>query len=247
MDIESYLMGIKKYLWIPFEDDTLKMILEKKSLPNVDKIKILERIEYFIQLFDLFKNNQAFMKGIYFCIKKALNINFESIEDIDELLIKTTLMYLIQQYINYAHLSQKEQILNFLASSLEKLDMQPLFLNLGLLVKPMYADEGYIQKLENLEEVEVEYILNEELELHVKQEIDKWLDSQIIDLTNQDDIIEDLENIFNELINACSIEKESQKCKDLYCEVMEMYALKLTLLSLEDPFQEDSLKPIPIK
>ncbi len=247
MDNDTLLFGIKDFLLIPPDDTELEEVLEKKALQESDKTSVLNKIYHFIQFFELFKNIPPFMKSIYMCIKKSLEIQLENVADLEELMIKTTLMYLIQEYVKYANLSQKEQVLNFLASSFEKLAIKPLMLNLGLLVKPMYQDNDYLASIEIAKEVEIAYIHNEEIEIKIKEKIHEWLNTYSIDLEHQAELKGQLEHKFNNLVDSCSLEKDSEKCKELFEEVLEMLNMKLTLLSLEDQFQEESFEPVPIK
>jgi uncharacterized ubiquitin-like protein YukD len=156
-------------------------------------------------------------------------------------------MRFIQEYITYSKLSNKEQVLDFLSGSLERLQIRPLIINLGLLIKPMYQDEEYVEKIKGYQEVEVSYVLNDEEEVQIKKTIDQWLETQEISFDKQEELKLGLQNKFNSLINECSLDSDSQRCKELWNEVQEMLNMKLTVLSLMDSIPEEEFAPVKIK
>ncbi|MBD3195407.1 MAG: hypothetical protein GF317_10150 [Candidatus Lokiarchaeota archaeon] len=210
------------------------------------KLKILEKTLTFIYHFAMFKEIVPFMGSVFICVKKTLEYKVDTLKDFEQLLIKNALMRFIQEYITYSKLSQKEKVLDFLTASLGKLQLQPLIINLGLLLKPMYEDEEYIKKIKDYEEVEVTYILNSEEEVDIKKAIDQWLETQHVSLDNQTQLKSDLEVKFNQLINGCGLSSDSDHCKTLWTEVVEMMNMKLTVLSLMESIPEEE-KFAPIK
>ena len=180
MDLESKFSDIKTFLSINDGKFDLDQVII--NWPEERKLIVLDKVLNFINNFYMFKELKPFMNSVYICIKKTLEIQTENIDDYDELLVKNSIMRFVQEYITYSNLSQKEEILNFLAGSLGKLLLQPLIINLGLLLKPMYSDQDYLNKIKDYEEIEVSYIYNNENEIRIKREIDKWLESQQISL-----------------------------------------------------------------
>ena len=85
---------------------------------------------------------------------------------------------------------------------------------IGMEVKPA-VDDTMIQTLENLKEVEVTYNLGDNIETQIKQEIDKWLETQEINLDNQDELKEHLNQKFENLISNYKLTLESKKTKIL--------------------------------
>ncbi len=156
-------------------------------------------------------------------------------------------MYFIQEYIKYSKLNHKDQVLEFLVDSFEKLQLDPLIMNLGLLIKPMYQDQAYLKSLEDLKEVQVSYNLGNGTDIQIKTEIDNWFKTQNISLDNQDKLQELLLQEFKKIIARYNISRDSEKAKKLELEVREMLTMKLTMLSLMDHIQDDSFEPIPIK
>ncbi|MFX0033280.1 MAG: hypothetical protein ACFE8E_01620 [Candidatus Hodarchaeota archaeon] len=247
MEFESKYSVIKTFLSIPDNSYKLKQKIDSLFQSDTFKEEILARITQFMYYFSMFKNITSFMNSVYRCIERTLDIKFESIEDFQELLIKNTLLAFIQDYISYAKLTQKRQILKLLSDSLDKLQIQPLIINLGLLLKPMYQDKEYLEKLEYLEEVEISYNQEDKLGFEIKQEIDSWLTNQTLDLNSQEILKLSLKKKYDEIISQNNIDKQSKYYQKLLTEVMEMLTMKLTMISLMETMSDDSIESIPIK
>lgn len=243
MDLESKYSEIRTLLAINDGKFDLDQVIS--GWPEDKKLAVLDKVLNFVQNFYMFKELKPFMNSVYICIKKTLEIQAD-IDDYEELLIKNAIMRFLQEYITYSNLSQKEEILNFLAGSLGKLELQPLIINLGLILKPMYSDEDYLNKIKDYEEIEVSYILNDENEIKIKREIDKWLESQYISLNNQNELKIKLKEVYDRLVSSFNLSMESERYTKILKEVNEMLAMKLTVLSLMNSVNE-SLEPIPIK
>lgn len=246
-EINSSYAKIKDFLSISDERfDLVDIVSTTLELESEDfKSAVLDKVWIFINHFAMFKEIKPFMNSVFICIKKTLEIKTKNLDDYDQLLIKNSLMRFIQEYITYSNLSQKEQILNFLSSSLENLALQPLIINLGLLLKPMYSDDDYLNKIKHYEEIEVSYILNDETEIQIKKEIDKWLGAKNLTLGNEDVLKNELKTIFDGLISKYNLSKDSEQYVKLFKESEEMLALRLTVMSLMDSIDE-SFEPLPI-
>ena len=247
MDLGSVYSQLQDFLSIPAEKFDLEEVINETFKGEDDNTKFvaLGKALAFIQNFAMFKQIKPFMKSVYFCIKKTFEIKAVNLEDYDELLVKNSLMRFVQEYITYSNLSQKEEILNFLARSLENLALQALIINLGLLLKPMYSDNDYLEKIKDYEEIEVSYILNDEIEIVIKKEIDKWLEVQNLKLEAQDELKEQLREEFNVLIGKHNLSQDSETYQKLLKEVEEMLAMRFTVLSLMESIDE-TFEPIPI-
>jgi hypothetical protein len=156
-------------------------------------------------------------------------------------------MHFVQEHINYSKITQKEQVLKFLSDSLEKLEIQPLIMNLGLLIKPMYKDQEYLDSLKSIEEIKVSYNTINDSEIQIKHEIDSWLKGQQINLDRQEELKEKLLKELDRLISIYNLSKTSEEYNKLNVEAMEMLTLKLTMVSLMEQIPDDSIEPIPIK
>ncbi|MGQ4872999.1 MAG: hypothetical protein ACP6IY_02890 [Promethearchaeia archaeon] len=245
MNLEEKYIEIQRFLSISDSSFDLKSIINEKFKTEELKLEILSKILTFIYYFQMFKNIREFMTSVYNCIKNTLQIKLTSIDDFDELLIKNAIMRFIQEYIDYANISQKEQVLNFLADSFERLGVQPLIINLGLLLKPMYSDQSYLDKKSKLEEEEV-IISDDEISSKIKLAINDWLEQQALNLDKQDEIKENMLKEFNKLAEEYNLSKDSESYKKLLTEVNEMLAMRLTMLSLMESIGND-LEPVSIK
>ena len=246
-DLGSQYSEIKSFLSIPDDRFDLEETINEtfKSESEDKKLYVLGKVLNFIANFAMFKEIKPFMNSVFICVKKTLEIKTQNLGDYDELLIKNSLMRFVQEYITYSNLSQKEEILNFIARSFEKLQLQPLIINLGLLLKPMYSDNEYLNKIKDYEEIEVTYILNDENEVIIKKEIDKWLETQELNLENQSAMREQLLEKYDQLVGEYNLSKESKSYQKLIKEVEEMLAMRLTVMSLMESIDE-SFEPIPI-
>lgn len=249
MDLSSLYTEVKQLLSIPDKNIDLEQTFNHyyRSEPDENKLEILGDILSFIEKFSMFRDITPFMNSLYTCINNTLEIKPESIFDFEELLMKNSIMHFVQQYINYSKITQKDQVLEFLTGSLEKLQKQPLVMNLGILLKPMYQDQKYLNNLENLNEVEVTYHKGNNVDIQIKQQIDKWLETQVINLNKQDELRDNLKHEFKNLIAMHNLALDSEKSKKLELEVIEMLTMKLTMESLMEYMQDDSFEPIPIK
>ena len=249
MDLSSIYSEVKQLLSISDENFDLERNVNQyyKTEPEENKLEILGDILSFIDKFSMFKEVKPFMNSVYSCINKTLEIKPDSIFDFEELLVKNSIIHFVQEYINYSKITQKDQVFKFLADSLEKLQIEPLIMNLGLLLKPIYQDQSYLKNLENLKEVEITYNLANGTDVQIKNEIDAWFKTQDISLDNQDELQKLLKQEFKNLITKHNFKIDSEKSKKLEMEVMEMLTMKLTMLSLMEHIPDDSFEPIPIK
>jgi len=245
--IQQNCNKVKQYLSIPEDNKELEAIFEETDYNLGFKISLFESMYQFIQHFEMFKEIKPFMKSVFITLKKSLEFETKSVADFEEVLIKNTIMRFIQEYITYSKISQQETVLNVLTESLGKLKLKPMIINLGLLIKPLYGDEEYVEKIEDYEEVEVTYVLNSEEEIQIKKSIDKWLETQEISLKNQELLEKGLKIKFNELINSSGLSKDSENYQKLWKEVLEMLKMKLTVVSLMASLPEEELKPVGIK
>ncbi len=247
MDLDLKYSEIKRYLSLPDDAFNLERLLNKYYNKEADRIEILGSISYFIQYFSLFKTVKPFMKSVYFCIENTVEMEIESLTDFKELLIKNSLMRFVQEYIDYAQLSQKRQILKLLSDSLEKLQIQPIIINLGLLLKPMYQDQEYLDRLELKKAKEITYLLSDEIEIKIKTKIDNWLKTQTLTLDNQNDLRSELLRKYDLLAKEYHLVESSELYRNLSLEIIEMLNMRFTVQSLMESISDESFEPIPIK
>ena len=249
MNLSSVYSDIKQFLSISDENFDLEKTINHyfNSEPDENKLELLADILSFINYFSMFKEIKPFMNSLYNCINNTIEFTTDSMKDFEELLIKNSILHFVQEYIDYSQLTYKRKILKFLSDSLEKLQVQPLIINLGLLLKPMYQDREYIDHLDKIKETEVKYILDNEAEIQIKEQIDNWLRSRNINLNNQEEVKEHLKHEFDSLVFKYNINQNNEIYKRLQMEILEMFSMKLALISLTILTSDDSLEPIPIK
>ena len=247
MDFEPKYIEIRQFLSVSESDFNLDKKIDEFFDSDNRKMEILSKITQFINYFSIFKNVKPFMNSVYNCIETTLDIGFESPSDFRELLVKNTLMRFVQEYIDYSQLTQKRQILKVLSDSFEKLQIQPIIINLGLLLKPMYQDKAYLDRTNNNKDVEISYSLPDEIEIKIKSIMDEWLKAQVITLNNQDKIKTDLRKKFEDTASNFKIIKNSDVYLKIFTEVMEMLSMRLAMISLMGSISDDSFEPIPIK
>ncbi len=249
MNLSSVYSEIKQLLSIADQNFELEKKINQcfNTEPDENKLEIVGDILNFVNKFSMFQEIKPLMGSLYRCITNTLEIKPDSIYDFEDLLTKNALMHFVQEHINYSKLTQKDQVLKFLADSLEKLETQPLITNLGILIKPMYKDQEYLNSLNRNEQIEVTYDVINNSEIQVKTEIDSWLKNQDINLESQEDLTAKLLIELDRLFSKYNIPKTSEESKKLNFEAFEMLNLKLTMLSLMDQIPDDSVEPIPIK
>ncbi|MFW9881124.1 MAG: hypothetical protein ACFFG0_49305 [Candidatus Thorarchaeota archaeon] len=249
MNLSSVYSEIKQLLSVSDENFDLEQNINRyfDTEPEENKLEIIGDILHFVNNFSMFKDIKPFMNSLYTCITKTLEIKPDSVYDFEELLVKNAIMHFVQEHINYSNITQENQVLKYLTDSLEKLETQPLIMNLGILIKPMYQDQSYISNLSNTKEVDVSYNLTNGTEIQIKSEIDNWLKIQEINLDNQDDLQDKLKKEVDRLISNYNLSKASEMSKKLHLEAAEMLNMKLTMLSLMEQISDDSYEPITIK
>ena len=249
MNLSSVYSEIKQFLSIADENFDLEKIINHffNTEPDENKLEIVGDILNFVNKFSMFQDIKPFMGSLYKCITNTLEIKPDSIYDFEDLLVKNAIMHFVQEHINYSKLTQKDQVLKYLTDSLEKLETQPLIMNLGILLKPMYKDHEYLSSIKRIEEIEVSYNVINNSELQVKTEIDSWLKAQDINLESQEELTARLTKELDRLFSKYNISITSEESKKLNLEAREMLNLKLTMLSLMDQIADESIEPIPIK
>jgi hypothetical protein len=199
----------------------------------------------FVRYFALFQNLKPLRMELHRAIIDSVRMA-EKVSDLGELLQKSILMRLVEIYIENAGLGQKEKILNILSTSLETLAPGPLFLNLGLLIRPIFQQDTYQHTQQAQEEREivyaVEYKCTSDTDLEIKQAIDKWIKSQRIDLDAQDKMKRALKEKFQEECGRRGVPARD----DLLFQVQEMLNMQLTIASLQMSMGEEDLAPTPI-
>jgi len=203
-------------------------------------------ISEFVRYFALFQTLKPLRLEIHHSVIETIQIA-DKVSDLGELLQKAILLRLVEIYIGNAGLGQKDKILNILSSSLETLAPGPLFLNLGLMVRPIFQQESYQHAQKTQEEREIVYSIEyktiSKTDIEIKKAMDKWIKSQRIDLDAQDKLQSALRQKLQEECSQRGIPARD----DLLFQVQEMLNLQLTLASLQMSMGDEDLAPTPIR
>ncbi|TFF89693.1 MAG: hypothetical protein EU548_06820 [Promethearchaeota archaeon] len=262
-DIEYKLLEIQAFLSIPDEKFKLKQLLQTYyPSPQVQSI-ILSRILSFLYKFQLFKEVEPFMMAVYSNIYKTLEVEIKNLEEFEFILVKISLTGFIQDYVNFMKIHDKEKVFEFLTQSFGKLGLEPLIINLGLLLKPLYQEQVKLEPLEALdiekeepqlaelteiaEEIEEVQILVDTAPKLIKEGVNDWFEAQVLDLDSQDLLREKLKIFYDDMAEIYDIKQNSELYNQLLVEVNEMLSLKLTVLSLMESVSDTSFNPLPIK
>ena len=225
--------------------EQIRSTIEENFKDDKDRETILAIIVEFVRYFALFRDLRPLQLELHQCILDAIKMVDHPL-DLGELLQKSILLRLVEIYIEYAGFEQKEKILNILSTSLETLAAGPLFLNLGLLVRPIFQQESYQRAQEAREEREivysVEYKTTSTTDLEIKQVMDRWIKNQRIDLDAQDKIKHALKEKFQQECRQRGVPARD----DLLFQVEEMLNMQFTLASLDMSLGEEDITPTPI-
>jgi hypothetical protein len=255
-EIEYKLLEIQAFLSIPDEKFRLNELLQKNFHSIQIQSIILNRILTYLYKFQMFKDIEPFMHVVYSHIHMTLEVNITNLDEFEYILIKTSLTGFIQDYVIYMDIYEKDKVFDFLTQSFGKLSLEPLIINLGLLLKPIYQEQAALAEIESLEEVE-EVKLVEEIEevqilfdnntKQIKDAVNDWLESEKLDLDNENELRKMLKIFYDDMAYLYDIEKNTELYNLLLIEVNEMLSLKLTVISLMDSLSDSSFKPVPIK
>ena len=246
-DLESIYFEIRQFLSIPDENFDLYKIINQSYESDKAKSRILEIILDFINKFSMFKEIQPLMSSLYCYIRQSVEEKSKNNKQFEQAIIKHSLMGFIKEYLDYTDVQQKKKVLEFLTESLGKLALEPMIVNLGLLLKPMYQDEDYLNTLKTTTMEEVSYLEDGDKEKEIKNIMDKWIESQALDLENQDKLNEKLLEELIKLSKEFDMKVDSELFRNLTLDIKDMLALKLTVLSLMGGISDESIEPIPLK
>ncbi len=229
----------------PAKEEDIRHTLEESFSDIKDRETGVAILSEFVRYFAIFQTLGPLRLEVHRCIVEAIKMA-EKVLDLGELLQKSILLRIVEIYIENSGLGQKEKILNILSTSLETLAPGPLFLNLGLLVRPVFQQESYQRTQKEQEEREIVYSVEYKTvsngDFEIKQAMDKWIKAQRIDLDAQDKMKRALNEKFQE---ECARRKVPAR-DDLLFQVQEMLNMQLTIASLQMSLGEEDLTPTPI-
>jgi hypothetical protein len=206
---------------------------------------IIEETRKFLDFFSTYLREEEFQKRVFEIIQISYEI-CELIDNISDVLLKTTFVNLLELYMDYSRIQLKDEMLNYLSLSFENLAPGPKILNLCLLVEPILKSKEYITDQSRLAEFEVIYSPMSRSEIQLKQEVDKWIKSQTLDPSKQDFLLSQLTSLISALAVKYGINKSTEEYQELEIECKEMLNMQLTLLSLMSELGDEDLSPKPV-
>jgi hypothetical protein len=228
-----------------YPDEFMKLI---KSITSDEKgINLLvNKTKEFLGYFGSFLRNHEFQVRAFDILKISYDI-CESPEDIMDIFLKTSILNLIQIYLNYSKIEAKEAVLNILGSSFGKNMLPgPQILNVCLMVDPIFKGKEYLQDKNKTEETAVTYAEKAAVERNVKAEIDKWIKAQEIVVEKQDLLIANLKSQLKTIAESKGFNVNSDRYQDLELECVEMLSMQITSLALMAELDDEDLSPVPI-
>jgi hypothetical protein len=206
---------------------------------------IIEETRKFLNFFSTYLREEEFRKRIFEIIQISYEI-CELIDNIPDVLLKTTFVNLLELYMDYTQIQRKDEMLNYLTLSFESLAPGPKILNLCLLVDPILNSKEYITDQSRLAEFEVVYVPMTRAEIQLKQEVDKWIKSQTLDPMKQDFLLSQLTSLTRALAIKLGISTSTEEYQELEIECREMLNMQLTVLSLMSELGDEDLSPKPV-
>ena len=224
-------------------DDFLSLL---NVYPSFKLSFIINETRKFLNYFSTYLRDIEFQKRVFEIIMISYEI-CDLVDNMPDVLLKTTFVNLLELYLDYSPIEQKDEMLNYLSLSFDSLAPGPKILNLCLLVDPVLKSNQYILDQEKSAEIEVVYAPMTNSELQVKTEVDQWIKSQKLDLDKQDFLASQLSTLLRDLSIRKGIDTTTEAYKELEIECQEMLNMQLTVLSLMSELGDEDLGPKPLK
>lgn len=209
---------------------------------------IVETMKY-LDYFGSYLDEQEFRIRIFKIIKLSYEI-CEKPHDISEILIKTSIINLMETYINYSALSGvvKETVLNILGETFSsgKLRPQAQIINVCIMVSPIFKDKNYLKDKGQYEEEIVYEVEAVDIELKIKNKMDTWIKTLDISLDNQDKFASDAKLKLKEICEELNYKTTPESYNILENACVEMLMMQLTVASLLFDLGDEDLSPVPL-
>jgi len=231
----------------PIYPDEFMKLLKSITSDESGITLLVNETKKFLGYFGAFLKNREFQTRAFDILKISYDI-CEDPKDIVDIFLKTSIVNLIQIYLNYSKIEAKEAVLNILGSSFGKNMLPgPQILNVCLMVDPIFKGKEYLQDKQKTEEVEVTYAEKASaIEREVKIEIDKWIKAQEIVVDKQDILINNLKGQLKSIAESKGLNVNIDRYKELELECVEMLSMQITSLALMAELDDDDLSPVPI-
>jgi len=206
---------------------------------------IIEETRKYLNYFSTYLRDAEFQKRIFEIIQISYEI-CDLVDNMPDVLLKTTFVNLLELYIDYSVIEKKDEILHIFGVSFDSLAPSPKILNLCLLVNPILKSKQYLLDRGKLAEIEVIYTPMTNTEIQLKNEIDKWIKNQKLDISKQDFLLNQLSIVLRSLALKNGIDTRTEAYQDLELECKEMLTMQLTVVSLMNELGDEDLSPRPL-
>lgn len=242
---DSLQIVLPKILQTAAEDKRIPEKIKQEFSDKAQQQQVAQSIVQFLNYFDMFKGLKPLSKELSQIIMETFEI-CEIASEFHEILLKSILLRFTEIYIDHAGYADKDKIIKTLSQSLEILAPQALIINLGLMVKPIFANTEYLKEQEKTEEKVVEKVDNSTIALRIKNQIDNWIRSQRLDVDAQAELGHKLNEKVEQMAKEAGLPTDSQEFKLISLECSEMLNLQLTAISLMLDLDDEDLSPQPI-
>lgn len=224
--------------------------ISRMNVKMLDMSRVVQITNEFIKYFGLYLKSKDFKDQIY----KIITISYEiceDLEDLNDILLKTTIVNLIDIYLEYSKISgnAKDSVLNILGSSFGILAPGAQILNVCVMIDPILNSVEYRNTKKEIEEVEVKYKTQKEIpniEVLIKKEIDHWIKVQPIDLDKQDELIAAVMKECKRMAEEKGLKTDTPQYQDLELQSVEMMRMQITSVALLSELEDEDLSPVPI-
>lgn len=224
-------------------DDYLNML---NVYPSFKVPFIIDETRNFLNYFSTYLRGEEFQKRVFEIIQISYEI-CDLVDNIPDVLLKTSFVNLLELYLDYSQIERKDEMLNYLTLSFDSLAPGPKILNLCLLVEPVLKSNQYLFDRGKLAEFEVIYAPMTSTEIRLKNEIDKWIKQQQLDLNKQELLTSQLSSVLRNLATKYGVNMETEAFQELLIECQEMLNMQLTVVSLMNEMGDEDLSPKPLK
>jgi hypothetical protein len=232
--MEALVEELLNTLGNPVTKSEFLQLISRMNVKLLDISKVVQITNDFIKYFGFYLKSKDFRDQIY----KIITISYEiceDLEDLNDILLKTTIVNLIDIYLEYSKISgnAKDSVLNILGSSFGVLAPGAQVLNVCVMIDPILNSVEYRNTKKEIEEVEVQYKTRKDIsniELIIKKEIDHWIKVQHIDLEKQDELVASVKKECKRMAEEKGLKTDSPQYQELELQSIEMMRMQINQL-----------------
>jgi hypothetical protein len=212
-------------------------------------IEALVETKKYINYFGSYLKEQEFRIRIFKILKLSYEI-CESSNDLADILMKTSIINLMETYINYSALSgaAKEAVLKILGETFSSGVFPPpvQIIQVCIMVAPIFKNQDYIRDKGQYEEQIVYEVEAVDVELKIKNKMDIWIKTLDISLDNQNKFTSDAKLKLKEICEELNYKSNPESYNILENACVEMLMMQLTVASLLFDLGDEDLSPVPL-